>query len=188
MKNGSELTSKKDKTVMTTKVSIEEEVKKLQKHVGGMAMMLKDLKHSVEVLERRVSANENDAIKQILDALEVVDKKLKTNLVAIKWIDEEIFDLSRRDVATDGGKVTPESVNHGQDGKTKSWKLKKDVVAADTKDTLESINQGQEGESKSRKLCKYYNRGYCKYEMPVPSLKYSLSGTCQLWILQQTKV
>ena len=114
---------------MATKVSIEEEVKKLQKHFGGMAKMFKDLKHSVEVLEKKVSAKENDEIKQILYKL------LVANSDAIKRINKEIKELSKKDVVTD-----------------------------DRKDTLESINRGQEGESKSRKICRYYNRGYCKYE------------------------
>ena len=129
MKNGSELTNNKDKTKMATKVSIEEEVKKLQKNVWDMAKMFKDLKHSVEVLEKKVSAKENDEIKQILYKL------LVANSDAIKRINKEIKELSKKDVVTD-----------------------------DRKDTLESINRGQEGESKSRKICRYYNRGYCKYE------------------------
>ena len=149
---------------MATKVSIEEEVKKLQKHVGGMAKMFKDLKHSVEVLEKKVSANENDEIKQILDAQTVIDEILVANSDAIKRINKEIKELSKKDVVTDARKDTLESINHGQDGQTKSRKSKKDVVSDGTKDTLESINCGQEGESKRRKICRYYNRGYCKYE------------------------
>ena len=177
MKSGLQLTNNKEKTAMATKVSIEEEVKKLQRHVGGMAKMFKDLKHSVEVLEKKASANENNEIKQIMDAQTVIDEILVANSDAINRINKEINELSKKDVVTDDTKDALENINHGQDGNTKSKKSKKDV----TKDTLGSINRGQEKDSnkahketddecndkienKKTKVCRYFNRGHCKYK------------------------
>ena len=88
-----------------------------------------------------------------------------------------IKELSKKDVVTDDTKDALENINHGQEWKTKSRKLKKDV----TKDTLESINRGQETDSnkahketddkcndkiknKKTKVCRYFNRGHCKYK------------------------
>ena len=161
---------------MATKVSIEEEVKKLQRHVGGMAKMFKDLKHSVEVLEKKASANKNNEIKQIMDAQTVIDEILVANSDAINRINKEINELSKKDVVTDDTKDALENINHGQDGNTKSKKSKKDV----TKDTLGSINRGQEKDSNKahketddecndkienkKTVCRYFNIGHCKYQ------------------------
>ena len=46
-------------------MSLEEEVKVLKKHMGGVDQMLKDLKNSVKVLEKRLNDNEDKEIKEI---------------------------------------------------------------------------------------------------------------------------
>ena len=40
---------------MTGKIDLEEQVKALQKNMGGMAKLFKDLKQTVEALDKRIS-------------------------------------------------------------------------------------------------------------------------------------
>ena len=97
----------------------------------------------------------------MMDAQTVIDEILVANSDAIKRIDEEIKQLSKKNVVIDGRQDPLENMNQEQDQQNKSNKSKKDVNDA-TNDTPDGIKQ--EGKSKSRKICRYYNRGYCKFE------------------------
>ena len=68
-------------------MSLEEEVKVLKKHMGGFIQMLKDLKKSVKVLEKRL---DNKEIKEIIDAQAIIEEILVANDDAIKQMDKEI--------------------------------------------------------------------------------------------------
>ena len=112
---------------------LEEEVKTLQKYLGGAIQMIKALKVSVEALEKRLDENENKEIKEIKDAQVVIEEILRENLYAIKRVDKELHSLGAR--------------------KTNSKENKKEPD--DKKD--------EEVEKKPAKKCRYYNRGFCKY-------------------------
>ena len=53
---------------MAVKIALEEQVKALQKNMGGIAKLVKDLKHTVEGLEKRLIVKELEELKEILDA------------------------------------------------------------------------------------------------------------------------
>ena len=83
---------------MSVQLSIEEEVKKLQKHFGGVVQLVKSLKTSVEALEKKMDekeAEENKEIKEIINAQAIIDESLVANSDAIKRIDKEIESMER---------------------------------------------------------------------------------------------
>ena len=114
--------------------SLEEEVKLLQKHLGGVVKMLKSLKGTVEVLEKKVDEKETKEIKDIIEAQAAIDAILVANSDAIKRIDKEI-----KSIVCDKTKVT---------------------VNKDTEDNVVS----EDNDKKIQRKCKFYNAGYCKYK------------------------
>ena len=122
---------------MDSKLSLEEQVRTLQRGMAGIVKMFKDLKITVEVIEKKVLPVENDEIQKILDTQKVIEEIMGANADAIKRIDRELRDLS-----------------------------KKEAVISQEKDSLEkACSDVLEGVKKSkRKKCRFFNRGYCKYE------------------------
>ena len=110
-------------------------MKVLQKHMGGIVQMLKDLKVRVGVLENKSKDKEIEEIKEILEAQAVIDEILVANSDAIKRIDKEI----------------------------KSFVA--DKVSAHEPNNAEQTNPSRESERKSTKKCKFYNAGFCKYKL-----------------------
>ena len=55
-----------------------------------MIATVKDLKCSVDDLKRKLSNQENDEIKELLDKQKVMDQVINANADAIKRIDREI--------------------------------------------------------------------------------------------------
>ena len=80
---------------MAVKIALEEQVKALQKNMGGIAKLVKDLKHTVEGLEKRLIVKELEELKEILDAQKVIDEVIVANSDAIKRIDREIMELTK---------------------------------------------------------------------------------------------
>ena len=130
---GQLLKAHKNKMAQST---LEEQVKRLQKHMGAILVRVRDLKASVDALKKKDTTKENKEIKEIMDAQIIVDKVIGANKDAIKRIDEEIKQI----------------VDNMLDTKTyhASDKAKEDG--------------GKYGvEDKTRKKCRYYDRGFCKY-------------------------
>ena len=69
---------------------MEDEVKNLKKHMGAVLMTVKDLKGTIQVLEKRLSDKENDEIKEIIEKQKMVEEVLAANSDAIKRIDFEM--------------------------------------------------------------------------------------------------
>ena len=76
-------------------MSEEVEVKVLKKHMGGVDQMLKDLKNSVKVLEKRLDDKEDKEIKEIIDAQAIIEDILVANDDAIKQMDKEIEEVRK---------------------------------------------------------------------------------------------
>ena len=74
--------------------SLEEKVKTLQRQMGGFAKLLKDMKCSVENLEKKQHLKEDSDIQEIVEAQQVIDAIIVANSDAIKRIDKEIRDIS----------------------------------------------------------------------------------------------
>ena len=67
-------------------MSEEVEVKVLKKHMGGVVQMLKDLKNSVKVLEKRLDYKEDKEIKEIIEDQAIIEEILVVNDDANGWI------------------------------------------------------------------------------------------------------
>ena len=70
--------------------SLEDQVKLLQKQFGGLVKLVKEIKTSVETLEKKEVPKEIDEVKDILEAQKVIDKILAENAESIKRIDHEM--------------------------------------------------------------------------------------------------
>ena len=113
----------------TLSPSLEEQIKTLQKHFGGIVVTVKALKASVDRLESKVDNKQNGEMHDILEAQKKVNDSIVENANAIKILDAEL---------------------------KKRYSEGDDVMA-----------EGQYGpavqEIKAR-VCRYHNRGYCKYK------------------------
>ena len=128
------------------KVSLDEEVKTLKKHFGGIIATVKALKETVERLERKISKEENDEIKELIETQRVIEEVIVANGDAIKRIDKEIENINKE------AKLT-----------------KTNLLSNDQKDTLERADGDIAEKSvlsvkRMMKRCRYFNRGYCKYK------------------------
>lgn len=121
-----------------SKISLEEEVKTLQKHMGAIMRTVKDLKATVEAMGGKMLTKENEEIKEIMEAQRVVEEVIVANSDALKRIDREMLRL-------------------------KNTKPASGTVCDVTKDTTETVEKQVEIVNKMTKKCRYFNRGYCKY-------------------------
>ena len=74
---------------MADKSALEEEVKVLKRHFGGMAALVKELEAKVEHLEKN-----QDNVAKIMDQQRIVEDAIMANAAAMNKIDKEIMDLS----------------------------------------------------------------------------------------------
>ena len=90
-------------------VSVEGEIKILQKHMGAALMTIKDLKVIIKALEKRISERENEEIKEILEKQKVIEEVLAANTEAIKRIDVEIEKMKQANKEQEASK---DATNH----------------------------------------------------------------------------
>ena len=136
-------------------MSVEDEVKTLKKHMGGLIGLVKDLKVKVEKLEleregnksqeikmfvekqveERSENDQNDEVQNIVKSQEMIEIIIVEHSDSIKRLDTEIAQL-----------------------------VKAQQKAVETKGAPEiTIDKKKEGEDDIKK-CRYFNKGYCKYE------------------------
>ena len=84
---------------MESNKSLEEQVKTLQRQFGGLAKLVKEIKCSVEKLEKKEPHKEDEKIQEIVEAQQVIDAIIVANADAIKQIDKEIKDMSAHNCA-----------------------------------------------------------------------------------------
>ena len=72
--------------------AMEEEIKKLQKHMGGLVRTIVDLKSKVDALETK---NENNELQNIIEKQAIIDEAIAANSTAINRIDQEILSYSK---------------------------------------------------------------------------------------------
>ena len=77
---------------MAKKKDLEEEVKALQRSMGVIVKIVKDLKSSVDVIEKKLEIKE---LNEIIEAQKVIDEVLVANSDAIKRIDQEIIQITK---------------------------------------------------------------------------------------------
>jgi hypothetical protein len=120
---------------MADKNSLEQQVKALQRQMGGIAKLVKELKTTVENMQKENKVSENDEIQEIIDTQKVIDEIIVANSDCIRRIEKEIKAIT--------------------------------VEKGDTKvlhDVLEKEVEKDTKVTKVRKICRYYNRGFCKYK------------------------
>ena len=120
---------------MEAKDSLEQQVKALQRQMGGLAKLFKDLKATVDNLEKKNQVSENREIQEIIDTQRVIDEIIVANSDCIKRMEKELKDIS--------GKKAKSKAIH---------------------DVIEEVVSDHTTEIKKRKRCRYYNRGFCKYK------------------------
>ena len=116
------------------KCTLEEQVKTLQKHMGAILATVRDLKATVEALDKRTAVEENKEIKEILEAQKVIDEVIVENSDAIKRIDREMKQIMDKKCDT---------TNHDSD--------------KDEEEPKDKVNKIQ------RRKCRYFDRGFCKF-------------------------
>ena len=122
--------------------AMEEEIKKLQKHMGGLVRTIVDLKSKVDALETK---NENNELQNIIEKQAIIDEAIAANSTAINRIDQEILSYSKI--------------------KKKETLDEKNVDETERKDNMaEEFGENNRSVGKyKRKKCRYFNRGYCKF-------------------------
>ena len=119
------------------KATMEEEIKTLQRHMGGLVKNVLCLQSKVEAMEKKLEDKYMHEVEALLVKQRELDKEIAANSAAIKKIDEEISDSSK--------------AKHNENAK-------KNLKDASKDNTSDEVIQ-----SKKRK-CRYFNRGYCKYK------------------------
>ena len=74
---------------------MEEDIKSIQKHMGGLVRTIIDLKTKVESLEERLKGNQKDDLAELMVKQKRVDEAITANSIAIQNIDDEIKVLSQ---------------------------------------------------------------------------------------------
>ena len=69
-------------------------MKALQRQMGGLAKLLKDLKATVDNLEKKNQVSENREIQEIIDTQRVIDEIIVANSDCIKRMEKELKDIS----------------------------------------------------------------------------------------------
>ena len=147
---GKKLKAHKDKMAKGT---LEEQVKTLQKHMGQILVTVRDLKNSVDAMKKEDKTKANKEIKEIMDAQKIVGGVIDANKDAIKRIDEEIKQIVENKLA----------------GKTNN-----------NNDKAKELVEENGINDKNRKKCRYYDRGFCKYNKKCRFL--DPEGICQQYL------
>ena len=73
----------------------------MQKHFGGIVRTVKDLKCSVDALEKKVEGSQHTEINDIINTQKVIDEVISANADAIKRIDEEFVRITKVNAVSD---------------------------------------------------------------------------------------
>ena len=153
---------------MTDKDNLEEEVKSMKRHFGGLVSLVKDLKARLERLENVTEHDLNKEIKAIMEKQAVLEELIVANTERIKRIDCEVEEIRCKELVAQASKeINTKETNTTNDDLVKEVKIRK-------------IG------NKSLKRCRYFNRGHCKNkgECQFSHLseiceKYLQEGICQ---------
>ena len=124
------------------KAPMEEEIKTLQRHVGGLVKNLLNLLSKVETMEKKLEEKYTNDVKTILDKQKILDKAIADNSAAITKIDKEILNSS----------------------KVKQKEIKKDTAKDKTSDEA-IVTKRKKCRYFDRGYCKYKDK--CRYTHPT---------------------
>ena len=147
---------------MAGEKALDERVKALEKSMSTIVKVLKEIKVEMKHLEEKANKDqdlilkENEEIQKILDAQKVIEEILASNQEAIKKIDKEMKELAEKNVDSTATNKVPDNASNDA------------------------------GEIVKKKLCRYHNRGYCKYNFKCRYIhskeickKHIQTGNCQ---------
>jgi hypothetical protein len=80
--------------VANKKATMEEEIKTLKRHVGGLVKNLLNLQSKVETMEKKLEDKFTNDVETILEKQKILDKAIVDNSAAITKIDNEILHSS----------------------------------------------------------------------------------------------
>ena len=95
---------------MASKILLEEEVKNMKKHFGGLISLVKDLKAKVE---KMMEKNEKQEIQDILEKQKVLEELLAANAKSIKQIEDEMREMRGKLVEPQVSKETDKDTDKG---------------------------------------------------------------------------
>ena len=119
---------------MTDNKALDEKVNAMRKDLVTVVKALRDLSASVKKLEEKSENDENKELQEILKSQEMIDRIIVENSDSIKRLDREIAKLEKEKPKVD-----------------------------EPKEALET-NEDEGRVDETIKKCRYYNKGYCKYE------------------------
>ena len=120
---------------------MEEEMKTLKRHVGGLVKNLLNLQSKVETMQKKLEDKFTKDVKTILEKQKILDKAIADNSAAITKIDNEILHSS----------------------KVKQNEIIKDTTKDKTSDTA-IVNKRKKCRYFDRGYCKYKDK--CRYTYP----------------------
>ena len=129
---------------MAKKIALEDQMKELEKQFWGIVKLVKILKSNLESLEKKISNQENDEIREIIETQKVIDEVIVANSDAIRRMDKEIKDIT----------------DHRLEASTK---INLETSKSNEKGHEEPIQDQKEKNQVKRKRCKHFNKGHCKY-------------------------
>ena len=118
---------------MAEETSLADQVKTMQGYMGKFAKAIKDLTERVKVVEDKQKDDEDKEIKEIVETQRVIDENLVANADAIKRLNKEMLTVQEVIANKNIEKDKDEIIQHESFGK------------------------------QSKRICRYYNRGHCKY-------------------------
>ena len=95
---------------MTHKSTLEEEVRSMKKHFGGLVALVKDLKAKVEKFEEKQETSENSDIKEIVEKQRLLFDLVEANSERIRQIDIEMKDIINKRKVMEKDSVEKEKV------------------------------------------------------------------------------
>ena len=155
-------------------------MKALQNHFGRLVSTVKDLKSSLEALEKKVDTSQNDEVREILETQIVIDEVIVANSDAINRMKQEIQDIkcTENNIKEDGNKPRHKEL---ECSKVKNKYPEQKEVTADNNDEEDACEMIKEIEVKREiNKCRCYNRVFCKYATKCKFLH--PTETCKVYL------
>ena len=152
-----------------------DQVKMLQKHMGGFVQMLKDLQARVKELEEKKLKTKDDALEEKQE----FENTIAVNSDTVKKLDKEIKNLLKDKNKKDNSKKEVDEALKRLDKEI--LQIKENNKVRKAVDDIGSVDK----DKKKEKKCRYFNYGHCKYKQkcrflhPKDVCKGYLEGNCE---------
>jgi translation initiation factor 2B subunit (eIF-2B alpha/beta/delta family) len=138
--------------------NIQEQVKVLQSHCGGMAKLVKDLLSRIKSLEEKDLIIADGGTKETVENQQVIKESISENSNAVKRLEKEIKSMETdRNKKENNKKEVEEAIKRLDD---EILLIKKDAKKSEI--CMEASELGDKMKKEIR--CRYFNYGFCKYK------------------------